>query len=802
MAAAGAFISYSHEDRVWLLDLFKHLSPAVRRGLELWYDGKSAAGAAWAEEIDRAIARCGAAVLLVSPNFIASEFIQSHELPAVLAAKADRGLGVLWMLISDCDYEASVGSIQALHDVKRPLDSLPKPRRNALLKQIGRQIEDQVGQPRSDTGNSASAGQSESRAVYQVTFSGTIEQTDVGRLLAQLQTIVRDPRLELIRVESGSIRLTLTGGRDGFDRLQHAFLDGELASVTGRQPYALRMLAEDATAATQSRLPVRPTKRIPATSKTQPKKTTRLPQIVADSGAKTARTTDGVLLAVYAPLARDEARASTDSASQELAQHPFFRALVKVAEQCAHVVALIDLTDHDTFLVEIEAGKPQDLKVTSRWKQAMNEPRTLAGFLRHAHRRHPAAAIVLALENYGAGFVPDLGHRQLTAVEVTEGGRFEWKITGRNYVPQYGDGSPVAPMGAPNLPMGIPSVSRDMPLSTWGLGYALRMALAAGVPRLSVIHFSHCFKPSVEVMHTIAAQSHFASCYGEPITVDEYYPRVFEKLRAARNASAEQVASWLADANREFADARQHLPTKGEVVRLDRMNAIAERIDDVADALIAALQSAGSELPQVVDRIKAAIQNAQRYDTLSPQQFGGPDEVTDVRGLAHSLQRQDFGKFSTVVAMAAELERAMADTQGKGEIGHLGTSSSIASDFNREQHYLGMSILLPDPLLRGVWDWRSPYYLCVTPDSVRPWVAPHIIDFLKDTDWVDFLIEYHKSSKFVGLLAPRNPTSSPNEATGELSKPNDDNQPVTEARPDRTPSQAGSSKPAGGKIRR
>ena len=31
-------------------------------------------------------------------------------------------------------------------------------------------------------------------------------------------------------------------------------------------------------------------------------------------------------------------------------------------------------------------------------------------------------------------------------------------------------------------------------------------------------------------------------------------------------------------------------------------------------------------------------------------------------------------------------------------------------------------------------------------------MQPHIIDFVKVTDWVDFIIEYHKDVPFVGLL--------------------------------------------------
>jgi hypothetical protein len=85
----------------------------------------------------------------------------------------------------------------------------------------------------------------------------------------------------------------------------------------------------------------------------------------------------------------------------------------------------------------------------------------------------------------------------------------------------------------------------------------------------------------------------------------------------------------------------------------------------------------------------------------------------------------------------------------------FGQTPPVKWNFSSSQ--LAMNIFLPDPVLRGLWDWRSPFYLDVNPDPSRPLVQPHIIEFVKVTDWVDFLIEYHKEAKFVGLLAAQIP---------------------------------------------
>src|SRR6185295_10177195 len=99
------------------------------------------------------------------------------------------------------------------------------------------------------------------------------------------------------------------------------------------------------------------------------------------------------------------------------------------------------------------------------------------------------------------------------------------------------------------------------------------------------------------------------------------------------------------------------------------------------------------------------------------------------------------------------------------------------------------------PVLRGLWDWRSPFYLEVNPDPSKPLVQPHIIEFVKVTDWVDFLIEYHKGTptdgSFVRLLPaaiPEFPVFNANFEPGKPKQPPgycEPDQPGQPGRPDR-----------------
>jgi hypothetical protein len=70
------FISYSHEDAEWLKRLQIMLRPLTRTQIiTVWDDNQIRAGSRWREQIKKGLAAAKVAVLLVSPNFLYSEFI-------------------------------------------------------------------------------------------------------------------------------------------------------------------------------------------------------------------------------------------------------------------------------------------------------------------------------------------------------------------------------------------------------------------------------------------------------------------------------------------------------------------------------------------------------------------------------------------------------------------------------------------------------------------------------------------------------------------------------------------------------
>ena len=132
------FISYSHKDQKTFDELTTMLSPAIRAGLiDVWDDTKIDPGAKWKDEITKALASARVAVLLVSNNFLASDFIANHELPPLLEAARGQGVVIFWIYVGDCLYQQTkIASYQAAHDISKPLNRLAKGRREKVLRDV------------------------------------------------------------------------------------------------------------------------------------------------------------------------------------------------------------------------------------------------------------------------------------------------------------------------------------------------------------------------------------------------------------------------------------------------------------------------------------------------------------------------------------------------------------------------------------------------------------------------------------------------------------------------------------------
>jgi hypothetical protein len=139
------FLSYCHKDRIWLERFLTYLSPMARDGYDFWSDSRIRTGAKWEEALQVALDSAQAAVLIVSPHFLASTFITDVELPKLLAAAEKRGLKITWIAVSACSFECTqIAHFQAANDPRVPLDTLKPAERGRVFVEICQKVRTMV----------------------------------------------------------------------------------------------------------------------------------------------------------------------------------------------------------------------------------------------------------------------------------------------------------------------------------------------------------------------------------------------------------------------------------------------------------------------------------------------------------------------------------------------------------------------------------------------------------------------------------------------------------------------------------
>jgi hypothetical protein len=115
MPRTKVFISYSHDDLDWLKRFSQHIAVLERQKLvDIWSDTRIGVGSDWEGEIESALTAARVAVLLVSPAFLASDYIWQYEIDRILAHYR-QGMHLLPLIVRPCAWrlERSLFKLQA-----------------------------------------------------------------------------------------------------------------------------------------------------------------------------------------------------------------------------------------------------------------------------------------------------------------------------------------------------------------------------------------------------------------------------------------------------------------------------------------------------------------------------------------------------------------------------------------------------------------------------------------------------------------------------------------------------------------
>jgi len=112
------FLSYTHADTALKEQLVRHLAPLRREGLiDLWHDGLLRPGEHLDPAVQAALAASDVVILLVSADFIASEYCYEQEMLRAFARQRDGTVRVIPIILRPCQWKGvPIGNDETLSE--------------------------------------------------------------------------------------------------------------------------------------------------------------------------------------------------------------------------------------------------------------------------------------------------------------------------------------------------------------------------------------------------------------------------------------------------------------------------------------------------------------------------------------------------------------------------------------------------------------------------------------------------------------------------------------------------------------
>lgn len=161
--ALPVFVCYAHKDndnddpsKRWLDRLLEQLEPLGLQGqVSAWSDQQLDAGDFWDAAIQKQLQQAKAAVLLVSPAFLASKYIRNSELPVLLMNARQQGAVILPIILRHCLFkettfkypdpvdgpqQLSLAALQAANASTEPLNALQEHEQDQVLLAVAQRL--------------------------------------------------------------------------------------------------------------------------------------------------------------------------------------------------------------------------------------------------------------------------------------------------------------------------------------------------------------------------------------------------------------------------------------------------------------------------------------------------------------------------------------------------------------------------------------------------------------------------------------------------------------------------------------
>src|SRR5437868_10967027 len=123
--AVKIFFCYAHEDEALLKKLKSHLRPLQRQGLiDVWHDRDIRAGSDWEREISHHLNTAQVILLLISPDFMDSDYCYGIEMKQAIERHARGEAFIIPIILRYVYWQGEpLGKLQALPTDAKPVTS-------------------------------------------------------------------------------------------------------------------------------------------------------------------------------------------------------------------------------------------------------------------------------------------------------------------------------------------------------------------------------------------------------------------------------------------------------------------------------------------------------------------------------------------------------------------------------------------------------------------------------------------------------------------------------------------------------
>jgi len=217
----SVFFSYAHEDELLRDELAKHLKLLVRQGvIKTWYDRDITAGSEWAGQIDQNMEAAQVILLLVSADFLASDYCYDKELIRSIERHDAGEARVIPVILREVDWQgAPFAKLQALPKNSEPVTSWAN--RDQAFADIARGIRRTVEdlQPDSEPQSSGTGSMSLNQVSVLSSIAENLPRSGAVQFVGRQETI---QQLHQLCYHQNSAKVTAVIGMGGVGKTELA----------------------------------------------------------------------------------------------------------------------------------------------------------------------------------------------------------------------------------------------------------------------------------------------------------------------------------------------------------------------------------------------------------------------------------------------------------------------------------------------------------------------------------------------------------------------------------------------------